>query len=1004
MRLRGCVVASALATALSAVPERAAAQVAPNESWRSIKTAHFHVHFTPELERLARRAAAEAELAYEALATGARGANSATLAGLHRPRGPIDLVVADNVDFTNGYAQPFPSNRIVVYAQPPVGVNSLRAYDDWMRIVITHELAHIFHLDRSRGWWRAAQHIFGRNPYLFPHVYTPDWITEGLAVVYESGLTGAGRLNASNHAMIARAASGAGALPRLGDISAATSRFPEGQSVYGYGSLFLSFMERRYGSRGGVARLVNELARDPFPFRLNRAAKRAYGVSFDRGWREWRDSLRAAGALDTVNWPTGGWRELTKEGRFAHHPRWLDDSTLVYVASTGKKVTGAYSVGLNGRARRLTRRNGLEPNVPLNDGALLFSQLEYRSPVHIRSDLYVERDGRVRRLTKDARLTLPDARADGVIVAVQAIPGATRLVRVSADGRVIAPVTRGTEDEQWTDPRWSPDGTRIAAIRWQRGGYTDLVMLDTAGAVLASTFTATATASGQRIVVSTPSWSSDGRWIFFSSDQSGETRAYRAAVEASGFAAISPAAAPSGGVFTPEPSPDERQLAAAVYRADGFHIAVTPLTAGTGSATPAMDSIARSEARERYALPPPASDSTPSRRYTPWRTLAPRSWSLEVRDNGDGLELGGWTTGVDVIGRHAYVTELTGNVEHRELNGAVSYRYSRPLRPFLDATVSQRWDSEGLIADGTTNAVLGELRQRTRIVSLGATFVRPRFRSNASLTLGGELERRYFATEPDSLLPRLPAVFNDGVSYRALIARASWGNAQYPGFAISPENGFGLAGSAKVRWRRGTDDGPASVLVGSANGYRGLDLGGFAHHVVALRTVGGWTDRRETLEFSIGGISGSEVEVVPGVALGSQRRNFPVRGFPVAARQGSRAASASAEFRAPLARPSRGVRLLPLFLDRVSVTAFSDAASAWCTGTADTSSLRDPCGGRRFGSNWIASAGAELNLDASIFSYDAPLRVRLGIAAPIHGREQVAADAVTAYLTFGASF
>ncbi|HEY9428545.1 MAG TPA: hypothetical protein VIR34_15420, partial [Gemmatimonadaceae bacterium] len=108
---RKVLVAAAL---LACVVASAPAQVAPDARWRTIATEHFRIHFTPELEATARRAAVDAETAYAALAE-----------RLHPPRGTIDLVVADNVDYSNGYTTPFPTNRIVVYTHPPLDSPSL---------------------------------------------------------------------------------------------------------------------------------------------------------------------------------------------------------------------------------------------------------------------------------------------------------------------------------------------------------------------------------------------------------------------------------------------------------------------------------------------------------------------------------------------------------------------------------------------------------------------------------------------------------------------------------------------------------------------------------------------------------------------------------------------------------------------------------------------------------------------------------------------------------------
>ena len=147
-----------LAFAACLIATRAGAQVNPSGHWQTIRTEHFYVSFTPATEEIARRAAVSAESAYVKLSQ-----------HLHPPRGMIDIVVADNVDYSNGAASPFPSNRILIYANPPVNESALRFTDDPTDLVVTHELTHIFQLDRVGGIWRPLQKIFGRQPLLFPN-------------------------------------------------------------------------------------------------------------------------------------------------------------------------------------------------------------------------------------------------------------------------------------------------------------------------------------------------------------------------------------------------------------------------------------------------------------------------------------------------------------------------------------------------------------------------------------------------------------------------------------------------------------------------------------------------------------------------------------------------------------------------------------------------------------------------------------------------------------------
>ncbi|MGH7662718.1 MAG: hypothetical protein ACRENI_00225 [Gemmatimonadaceae bacterium] len=957
------------AALLATMPGAASAQVHPGADWRTLSTEHFRVHFTPALESLARRAAASAEIAYDRLA-----------AELETPRQPIDLVVADNVDFTNGQATTFPSNRIVVYATPPVGGRSLRFFDDWSELVITHELVHIFHLDRARGIWAFAQHIFGRNPFLFPNQYGPGWLAEGLAVYYESRITGSGRIYGSEHHMIARAAAAADAFPRLDQLSLATPRFPGGQSAYAYGSLLFDYLARTRGAEA-VGEFVEQTSGQLIPFRLDHAARETFGVSFSAALSEWRDSLAAF--VSDPGTPLPGFRELTGDGWFALNPRWRGDSAIIYSALVPEDVPGAYRVSLGGDVERVGRRNGLEPNVPLADGGLLFAQLEFITPYVIRSDLYIERDGETRRLTRGARLTLPDARADGSIIAVQGSPGTTALVRVSGDGRV-SPITIARADTHWTEPRWSPAGDRIAAVRWSRGGFTEVVVLDTLGAVRQ-------VVARDRAVNSTPSWTADGSAILYASDRLGETNIYLAPLDAPGAPPLRLSDAVTG-VFYPEVSAHGEYLASVLFRADGYHLGVAPFSPEAGEPDSSSAPARRGPPPEPIARYDGASSD-----YSPWRSLIPRYWmpSRIERTSLDELIFGALTSGADIIGRHSYAVQgaLATNLERYELDA--SYRYRGFGQPVLDFSASYDNDTPSLFTPADT------IYETETSVAAAATLERPRFRSYSWLQLGGEFERLQLRSVPDTLLAALGAF--ERIDRPALFVSGGWSNARRPALSISPEDGVALAARVRNRWLVADGErirGASQSVVGTAIGYKSLDLPGFAHHVIALRLAGGWADADATSGFEIGGTSGNSAAILPGYAIGDSRRSFPVRGFDARTTEGIRALGGSLEYRAPLILPARGLRLLPFFLDRTSLTLFGDAAASWCPAALPASAACFRSGTERA---WLASAGAELNVDAALLQYDFPYRFRLGAAVPVSSEDLASAE-LSVYLTLGLSF
>ena len=961
----------------------ASAQLPPNDHWRTLHTRHFRVHFTPPLEEEARRAAVNAERAYAELST-----------ELVPPRGTIDLVVSDNVDYVNGYATPFPSNRIVVFAHPPTDASGLRNYDDWNALVVTHELTHIFHLDRSRGIWRFGQGIFGRNPLLFPNLYEPRWVLEGLAVYYESRLTGTGRLESAEHTMTARAAALANKIPTLQELSPGTSRFPGGEVIYIYGSLLFDYLSRTKGP-ASIRDFVERGSRTLFPFFLTPTSRGAFGMSFRTAWEQFRDSLvrEMRGPQEVMP----GWRELTSAGRIALFPRWLGDTALVYAGDNWREMGAAYEVGVGGRQKNLGRRNAPSPNVRMPDGSLLFSQPDYLDPYHIRNDLFVQLNGNQVRLTTGARLTVPDARSDGEIVAVQDMPATTRLVRISPDGRMLVPLTSASLDVQWADPRWSPDGSRIAAVR-QSHGRSEIVILDSDGKVI-DTFGAV------RAINSTPSWSPDGRKVYFSSERSGLPQIYVADVTmfAPNVARISNA---STGVFAPEVSPDESQLAALLFRADGFHVGVAPLRSVVPVRADSIPVSPRAACKNCVSVIPGlapigTSDTSRATDYSPWRSLLPRYWQPVLESStDDGTSFGAATSGYDIVGRHQYSLELLHDTRFGENSAWLYYRYAGFGLPLIDINASQDY-SNGVVQStaGGATVDVGHLAERDRTVSVQTTFVRPRFRNYSLLSFGGEIESIDYSTVPDTLMRHLPPFYNTTRTYPAVIASFGWANAQRPALSISPEDGISLSVSGRARWQTGTTGSATQSVVGVFTGFKSLDLPGFAHHVLALRAAGGLTDQNSPSLFSAGGTSGTLLEIFPGYSLGTYRRTFGVRGYHAGLEGGIRAYSAALEYRAPLFAASRGFRFIPVFIDRGALTIFGETGRAYCpsvvpNGACRTEDVRNPA---------MTSAGAELNFDTGLL-LDAQAKIRVGIAFPLVNREVLGASAAQAYATFGASF
>lgn len=984
------------------LPSSASSQ-APDERWRTIRTPHFDVHFPAALEPVARRGAGSAERAY------------AKLAPLLKPaRGRIDLVVTDHADFTNGYAWVSPSPRIVIFARPPVDERTLRFREDWFDLVVQHELVHVFQFDRTRGWWRVAQAVFGRQPLLFPNAWAPSWLIEGLAVHYESKLGDGGRAEGMALVPVLNGRAADDALRPLGAWSTSSLDYPGGGGAYVYGTMLVEAMSAT-GGNGAVERFVERASGRLNPFSFERAARREFGTSFAARWRAFADSVTRA-----VRGGAGGAgiTPLTTASWVARYPRRAADGSVLFVAANGRDATGLYELSAqdvdapSARSatsatsassvvpassvipRRIARRNTLDANVRLADGRVLFAQGEWEDPWRLRSDLWVrDVDGRERRLTHGARLISPDARAgDGAIVATQVVAGSTRLVRVGGDG-AVTPLTTAALDTNWSAPRWSHDGTRIAATRWARGGTMSIVVLDSAGQnarVLASA----------RATVDDPSWTLDDSAVLFMANTSGTGVVWTANVATGALRIV-------GSSTTSFDSPLAVQggVVAVETRAAGERLTRLASPSATGAAPPNASSESAklpSIADETAAEPAAVADGA-VRPYRPLRQLVPRFWMPLVESSDENRSrYGAWLASSDITGRHAYALAVAHEPVRREMTGSFSYRYAGFGLPLLDVAARQGWDHTDIV--DSANAPAGVLSRRRRFVGSSLTYLRQRVRTATVFSASAELEFRDFVTDPAPLIDRLGnPLFTKTLKYPTFTAMVGWANTRSPILALGPEDGVSLAATGRWRWR--TDDASATrsaAYVGTAAAYKSLGfIPGPAHHVLALRAAAGTTDDKTNSEFEAGGESGSSAEIASGVVIGDARRTFAVRGFAPGAQQGIRALGASAEWRAPLALMNWGRGFAPFFAQRLSATLFGDAGAAWCP-AGSRSGVGCPQGATPRA--WMASVGGEIIFDAAVLNYDAPYRLRFGYARPVRGKSYADSPDGSAYFSLGLSF
>ncbi len=968
--------------------------------WKTLETSHFFIHFDERNERAARRLAAMADPIHDELTLGLQWA----------PQDKTHVVLNHAYDMANGSATPTPFNQIEIYLTPPEPTSELGDYDDWLRLVFTHEYTHILHLDQAFGPAKLMRDVLGRNfmptvngwpvpLFGFPNYLAPPWVLEGYATLAETDFSTAGRGDSSYAAMVVRMAALDNAWWPLDRGSGSEGVWPGGQFRYLFGEAFLDYLADKHG-RDALIRTLRYNAWGVTPYLIDVSALAAAGFTFEAEWRNWRqavgadatatlDKLRARGLTRPQPLTDDRWR--------SRNPRLSPDGkTLYYSVSDNISYPHVRALDLaTGKVRTLFESsNHFGPVAPSPDGRYLYhTQLDSFERFYFIGDLfrYDTATGRLTRLTRGERLLGIDVSPDGSRLAgVRNTPGGQELVlyELHDDGPTPLRTLRHGAERVFDAPRFSPDGDHLVYSSWTPGGYTDIFITDMDGNELRLTH--------DRYLDLRPVFSGDGQDILFSSDRDGIYNLYRLgwkqrSLPAPGDEPPAPALPLPGNVTTAtqatsptqvslvdfaesaaaEAEMDERvprgaperltnviggifdaqplsdgSVIAAAYGGKGFYVASVPVA-------PQPETQLLPD-RPAFESPYPESFTGTAEPYRPGATLWPRVWSPTLRTErisvgGSDLtsfEVGVHTSGRDVLGFHQYTATAFYNAQLERPGFAFNYAWDRHT-PTLTLALEDVPRSGELFAQAATGAVTGI---RSQGIAAGVILPFPQARTSQSLSLQYtfEREREFGKSASDPFALNTAAVTGQWV-YRSSL--------QYP-ISISPQDG-GIF-SLTSRMASEALGGDFNELAMVADGRYYLTLGG--RHVLAGQALGGMaTSSGFAGPFSVGGATPRLTLADIGVV--------PLRGFAERTQDGNHLAKASLEYRFPLGLVKRGVPFwgtLPFLLDQFHGAVFADVGSAWSDRP-----------------DFLASAGAEVYLDFTL-GYFFPISLGLGGAVPLN--------------------
>jgi hypothetical protein len=913
------------------LPAARAQFVDPSLRWRTLDTAHFSVHFPEHLGEQARVVAGTAESVYPRVTARLRWT----------PARRTHVVVLDSLDVANGLASPLPFNFIQIVLTPP-DEGELLQNREWLELVLTHEFTHIAQLDKATGDPLALRSIFGRFLFLFPNLLEPGWVTEGLAVWSESEpARGYGRLGQSHFEGMMRAEAARG-LRSLREVNAEGRGFPLNRD-YLYGGYFFDFLTERYGPRA-VIDYVEGYSDNLIPFRVDSNPVSVTGKHMDELWDEYHAWLRARfGAQPAAGAARDEGGEIVTRAWSLDSPQLTRDGTRWYVAGDGITLPKLVRQAPGAKAEAVTEVEDGTRLAVSPDGQIVVSKLEVCRDYNLYYDLYqLAADGVLARLTECGRYRFAAPLADGRLAAIRVIGGIAEVVVLDAKGAEQTVLYRAARGESLTGLSAKSGSVAVTSLREARWSLIEIAG-DGKVSVLVS----------DGVVKHEPRYAESGDEIYFIADygktdnvwswQRAERRLARWSDALSGVLDIS--------------APVSGEMLVTTIEADGGALRALRLPG------------APLELREAPQEPEPAqlagAAAEADRPYSPWSSLVPTSWLPAFYIADGAFAVGFQTYGQDALGLHVYTLAPLYEFTQQQGLGSASYVYDDRHGGFVNRSMTVKTsvaDNQKFTGRDVQAYNIDETAQWVSLVRSLSLATRWYFGAGAALD-----RETFHDLGAGTTTPRDERVLG-------LVAGVDTRRAQF--LSEGPTQGQLLGLFAE------TSNGLHGAYTG--NFYR-ADWRGYlpAGKTVFAARVNGTYSQPGAEPTQLGGSFSEEVAGFDLPVL--DQRQFPLRGYRSGepALTGRHSLLGTLEWRTPLSDVDRHFMVPPAGLNRLSLTVFFEAGSAW----------NDAASQRVF-----RSGGLEL-LSEIRLGYLLPLQLRAGIAKGFE-----TPGATVGYLKLGRSF
>lgn len=883
---------SVMHTAWAHMPEDSALLMPrPFQNWKTLETDHFRINYRDRHLPFAQRMAAVAEKVYA----------KQTPRLQWEPESKTEVVIIDSYDGSNGGATVLPFNRFFIFMNAPVE-GELLDNSPWIEQVFTHEFVHILHLDQSAGGQTTLRNIFGRFFFAFPQIFSPAWVSEGIAVYEETDADkqfGRGQSAFYDAMMRAEYQKGFRSFSQLSYQGYWGTDWPSGQ-VYLYGYYFYEFLSAQYGEEKAFEYLRNWNS-NIIPWRMQSRAYQVFGLNAEALWQQYQAYLENKFEQQMARLPVVDYESVVEGGRVNANPVWMADGRFYYYREDGRHHPSLQVIDADGNDSKVTDVLEYQHIDVHPQAGVLLSRHTVCNNVDVHADLYRLRDGDWERITECGRYPrFAWSHSGQRIAAVHTERGLAQIAILDQRGTLLQLLPPLASGEVIGHLSWSPDDRQlVAAVRREQSGW-NLELLD----IERSTWSPL---TRNDHLEQRPRFSADGRWVYFISDHQKVMNVRRLRLSDGQVETVTRT---QTAILDYSLNGDQRQLRLAEYTPDGIAIRQQPITpwgetyAGLWQERPPIQSISNQADYSTEAF-------TDIADYSPLDTIAPTSWFAYLyADSDDNNWIQFILQGQDVLGFHQWQLAPAYYFDKEEFGGSVAYIAHHRLALLAERELDTVRDE----APG----VPGVWREETRYQ---AVWKQPfnRFEGTFEVDIGVGKED----------VKRILDGFGEYDSYRDNFAGVSLNWSDYEKYlhSISVEDGRRIKLQAEHYDAFG--DGFHQGDVYSLDWREYLSL--FDNHVLALRVVLGKAD--DTAKSFQLGNELDELQTL-GAVIGFGRTGYTLRGYSDNQSQlaGTNLRLYSAEYRLPVGEWFDGLTSVPIGLGKAGVHLFVDHGAAWDSG------------------------------------------------------------------------